>query len=76
VASILTTAEIALYKQLRHPVACVESLNPASVKELPSREVSGSVFVGLSNPRQLLLYAGVIVLVIIALILARLRWRE
>jgi hypothetical protein len=34
------------------------------------------VFVGLSNPRQLVLYAGVIVLVIIALVLARLRWRE
>jgi hypothetical protein len=75
VVSILTTAEIALYKQLRHPVTCVESLNSAGVKEVP-REVSGSVFVGLSNPRQLLLYAGVIVLVIIALILARLRWRE
>jgi hypothetical protein len=34
------------------------------------------VFVGLGNPRQLVLYAGVIVLVIIALVLARLRWRE
>jgi hypothetical protein len=34
------------------------------------------MFIGLTNSRQLVLYAGVVVLVIIAIILARLRWRE
>ena len=70
------TAEMALYKQLRHPVTCVERLTQLSVEDVPNREASGSVFVGLSNPRQLVLYAGLVVLVIIALILARLRWKE
>jgi hypothetical protein len=45
-------------------------------QRVPHWEGRNNMFIGLTNSRQLVLYAGVVVLVIIAIILARLRWRE